>query len=72
MGIEDCRNARQVAEWKPQGKRWHGRPTNGRMELGTACKEETSRMKKVLIESSEGRKSCLWDDENCVFTEIFL
>jgi hypothetical protein len=28
MQMEDCRIARQVAEWNPQGKRRHGRPVN--------------------------------------------
>jgi hypothetical protein len=27
-GMEDCRIARQVAEWNPQGKKRHGRPVN--------------------------------------------
>jgi hypothetical protein len=26
--MEDCKSARQVAEWNPQGKRWRGRPVN--------------------------------------------
>jgi hypothetical protein len=26
--MEDCRIARQVAEWNPQGKRRRGRPAN--------------------------------------------
>jgi hypothetical protein len=26
--MEDCRIARQVAEWNPQGKRRHSRPVN--------------------------------------------
>jgi hypothetical protein len=42
------------------------------MGLGTACKEETSRMKNVLIKSFGGKKLCLWVEENCVFTEKFL
>jgi hypothetical protein len=33
--------------------------TNGRMGLGTACKEETSRINDILIEITEGKKSCL-------------
>jgi hypothetical protein len=45
---------------------------HGRMGLGTACKEETSRIKNVLIQSSGGKKLCLLVEENCVFTEKFL
>jgi hypothetical protein len=44
---------------------------HGRMGLGTACKEETSRMKNVLILSSGGRKLCVWAEESCVCTEKF-
>jgi hypothetical protein len=29
-------------------------------------------MKNVSIESSGGKKFCLWVEENCEFTEIFL
>jgi hypothetical protein len=50
--MEDCRLARQVAEWNPQGKRRRGR--HGRMEVGTAYREETLRMKNVSIVSSGG------------------
>jgi hypothetical protein len=32
---------------------------HGKMGLGTACKEETSRMKNVQIESFGGNKLCL-------------
>jgi hypothetical protein len=39
------------------------------MGLGTACKEEASRMKKVLSVSSGERKLCLWVEKNCVRTE---
>jgi hypothetical protein len=28
MEMEDCRIARQVAEWNPQGKSWRGTPVN--------------------------------------------
>jgi hypothetical protein len=44
--MEDCRIARQVAEWNPQGKRW-GRPVNtwkdeirGSMQRGNLKDEE--------------------------------
>jgi hypothetical protein len=37
------------------------------MRLGSACKEETSRMK-----NSEGKKLCPLVEKNCVFTENFL
>jgi hypothetical protein len=33
---------------------------HGRMGLGTACKEETLRMRNVSIVSSGGRKLHLW------------
>jgi hypothetical protein len=26
--MEDCKIARKIAEWNPQGKRRHGRPVN--------------------------------------------
>jgi hypothetical protein len=45
---------------------------HGRMGLGTACKEETLRMKNVSIVSSEGRKLCLWVEKDCVPTEKFI
>jgi hypothetical protein len=44
---------------------------HGRMGLGIACKEETSKIKNVSIESSGG-KNCLWAQDNYVFTEKFL
>jgi hypothetical protein len=40
--------------------------------LGTACKEETSRMKNVSIESSGGKKLCLWVEENCIHRKILI
>jgi hypothetical protein len=60
MRMDDCRTARQVADWNPQGKgdvadQW----TPGRMGLGTACKEGISRMKNILIERFGERKLCL-------------
>jgi hypothetical protein len=33
--------------------------TNGRMGLGMACKEETSRIKYILIKVAGGKKLCL-------------
>jgi hypothetical protein len=42
---------------------------HGRMGLWTACREETLMIKNVLIESSGGRKLCLWIEENCVPTK---
>jgi hypothetical protein len=42
---------------------------HGRVRLGAVCKRETSRMKGVSIESSGGRKLCLWGEVNGVFTE---
>jgi hypothetical protein len=43
---------------------------HGRMVLGTACKEETSRMKNVSIEGSGGKKLYLWVRKT-IFTETF-
>jgi hypothetical protein len=57
MRMDDCRTAREVAHWNPQGKRRRGRP--GRMGLRTAYKEGISRMKNVLIERFGERKLCL-------------
>jgi hypothetical protein len=45
---------------------------HGRIGLGIACKEETSRMKNISNESSGGKKLCVWIEENCVFTEKSL
>jgi hypothetical protein len=57
MRMVCCRIARRVAEWNPQGtRRAMDQSTHGRMELGTACKAETSGMKSVSIERSEGKK----------------
>jgi hypothetical protein len=53
MQMEECRIARQVAEWNPQGKRKHNRL------LAVTCKQETLRMRNVLIESSGGNKISL-------------
>jgi hypothetical protein len=58
--MEDCRTARQVAHWNPQGKRRRGRPVKTwKIGLGTACKEGISRMRNVLIERFGERKICL-------------
>jgi hypothetical protein len=45
---------------------------HGRMGLGASCKKETSRMKNISVESSGGKKICLWVEENYVFKEKFL
>jgi hypothetical protein len=57
--MEDCKIARQVAEWNPQGKRRRDRPVStwkdgirDRMQR----KEKPSRMKNVSIERSGGKK----------------
>jgi hypothetical protein len=43
--MEDCRIARQVAEWNQQRKRAAAdQSTRGRMGLRTARKEETSKL----------------------------
>jgi hypothetical protein len=56
MRMEDCKITRHAAEWNPQEKRGAAdQSIHGRMGLGTACKEETSRMKNVSIESSGGK-----------------
>jgi hypothetical protein len=49
--MDGCRIARQVAEWNLQGKM-----RRDRRGLGTACKEEISRMKNLSIESSGRNK----------------
>jgi hypothetical protein len=41
----------------------------GRMGLGTACKEETSKVKNVSIESFGGKELCFGVKGNWVFTE---
>jgi hypothetical protein len=46
---------------------------HGSVGLGTACKEETSRMKNGSIKSSVGKHYInLWVEEISVFTEKFL
>jgi hypothetical protein len=66
--MEDCKIARQVAEWNPQGKRRHNRPVN----TWDGIRDSMQRMKNVSIVSSGGRKLCLWVEEYCVPTENFL
>jgi hypothetical protein len=67
MQMEDCRIPIQVADWNPHGKRGAAdQSRHGRMGLWAASKEETSRMKDVSIESSRGKKFCLWVDKNCI------
>jgi hypothetical protein len=44
----------------------------GRMGLGPACKEETSRIKNVHIKISGGKRLCRWFQKNYVYTEKFL
>jgi hypothetical protein len=73
MRMEDCRIARQVAEWNPQGKRRRDRPVSTWKDgITEVCKEGTSGMKNVSIVSSGGRKLCLWFEENCAPTGKFL
>jgi hypothetical protein len=67
MRMEDCKIARQVAEWNPHGEQ-EARQISQYMGLGTVCKEETLKMNNVFIVSSGGRKLCLW----VVPTEQFL
>jgi hypothetical protein len=46
--MEDYEIGSVAAEWNPQGKRSaEDQSTYGRMELETACKEETSRINNV-------------------------
>jgi hypothetical protein len=47
------------------------RSVHGRMGLGRVCKEETLRIKNVVIDSSGVRKLCLWVEESCLPTEKF-
>jgi hypothetical protein len=42
------------------------------MGIGAACKEETSRMNNISIESSGGKECCLWIESICAFTEKLL
>jgi hypothetical protein len=73
MRMEDCRTTRQVGEWNPQGRGGEAdQSARGRIGLGTARKEETSRMKHVSIESSGGKQLCRCFEKNYVFTEKFL
>jgi hypothetical protein len=56
MQTEDYLIARRVAQWNLQEKRRYGRPVSTwKDEIGTACKEETSRMKNILIDKSGGK-----------------
>jgi hypothetical protein len=54
--MEDCRIARQVAEWNPQGKRRCSRSVNVWKDgIRALCKEKISEIKNVSIESSRGK-----------------
>jgi hypothetical protein len=71
--MEDCRIARQVAEWNPPGGNGGAgdQSAHGRTGLGTACKAETSRMKKISIKSSGGKNIFVWNTrKKCTITQI--
>jgi hypothetical protein len=68
LQMEDCRTAKQDADGTHRGKGGVANQSiHGRMGLGTGYKEETLRMKNVLIESSGVKTLCLWVEENCVY-----
>jgi hypothetical protein len=57
MQMEDCRIARQVAEWNPQGNRRRGRPVSTRSYgLRVRKQRRNLRTKNVSIPSSGGEK----------------
>jgi hypothetical protein len=46
--------------------------THGRTGKGTACKQEVSRMRNILIESSGVKKKSLQVEENCIHRRISI
>jgi hypothetical protein len=71
--MEDCRTARRVAEWNPQGICRRDRPVNT-WEDGI---RDSMQSRILKDEDSFDRefwrnKLHLWVDENCVYTEKVL
>jgi hypothetical protein len=56
----------RTADWNPQGIRRGSGPVNTWKDgiRETACKEEISRIKNVLIEIAGRKKIYLWVEEN--------
>jgi hypothetical protein len=73
MQIEDCRLARQVAEWNPQGRRRGGRPVNAWKEGTEESLQRRNFNDDECFDGCSGAGGiCLWVEENCVFTEKFI
>jgi hypothetical protein len=73
MRMEDCRIARQVAEWNPQGKRRRGRAVDTWKEgIRDSMQSENLRTRNVSSVSSGGGKLRPWVEENCPPQKIFL
>jgi hypothetical protein len=71
--MEDCRIARQVAEWNPQGKGSRGRPVSTRKDGIRNSMQRRNLKDEECSQQDLWRKIiCLWVEENCVFTENFL
>jgi hypothetical protein len=71
--MEDCKLLDGLQNGTQRGKEGAAdQSIHGRVGLGTACKGETLKMENVSIESSGGRKVCLWVEKNCIFKEKFL
>jgi hypothetical protein len=73
MRMDDCRTARQVADWNPQGKRRRGRPVNTWKDgIRDSMQRRKLKDKECFDREIGERKLCLQVEENCVFTEKFL
>jgi hypothetical protein len=67
--MEDCRTARQVAEWRGGEA---DKSARGRMGLQTARKAETLRMRKCSTESGRGRGDYIFDLRKTVYSQKLI
>jgi hypothetical protein len=71
--MEGGKTVKQVAEWKPQGKRKRGRPINTWKDgIRESMKRRELKEEEVWIEIFGEEKSCIWVEENSVFMEKLL
>jgi hypothetical protein len=66
--MEDCRTAKQVAEWNPQRKRRLGRP----ISTWKDGIRDSMQRRNLKYEDQElwRKKLCLWVEENCIGKKI--
>jgi hypothetical protein len=71
--MADGKIVKQVAEWKPQGKRKLGRPVKTWKDgIRESMKRRELKDEECMDRDLWRRKICLWIEENCVFTEKLL